>query len=305
MNTQANLNLLRVFYSLLNTKSTVGTAKALNVTQPAVSKQLNQLRELLQDPIICRYGSNNELTPKAESLRALVSETVGNLNSLFETQSFDPLSSDIHLNIATHSAIIRGGLSNILGSLHLEAPKLSVDFIPISERVEKRFNKGLIDLYIGPLPIKADIPLEMLKVITHPVCCFMPKNHPLALSTKPNDTLSVDDLKQYTFTKDRAGFSNTSECAKYFKQLGITPKEPFSLMEGGSALTTIKGTNTLLIGAYDLSPEFRNDNELTSRSLPGDVPLLQLGMAWLRFKNTCPKHSWVRSRLLDLWAAGS
>ncbi|MCW7551401.1 LysR family transcriptional regulator [Endozoicomonas gorgoniicola] len=301
MNTQANLNLLRVFYSLLNTKSTVSTAKALNVTQPAVSKQLNQLRELLQDPLIFRYGSSNGLTPKAESLRGLVSETVGNLNTLFEGHSFDLLSSDIHLNIATNSAIIRGWLAGIIGSLHQEAPNLSVNFVPISEHVEKGFNKGLIDLYIGPLPIKADIPLEIMEVITQPVRCFMPKKHPLALSTDPGETLSVDDLKKYAFTNDRAGFSNTDECGKYFKQLGVTPKEAFSLMEGGSALTTIKSTSTLLIGAYELSPEFHRDNELTSRALPGNVPLLKVGLVWPKYKNACSKHSWFRKRFIELW----
>lgn len=301
MNTQANFNLLRVFYSLLNTKSTVSTAKALHVTQPAVSKQLNQLRELLQDPLICRYGSHNELTPKAESLRALVSEAVGNLNTLFEGQTFDLLSSEIHLNIATNSAIIRGGLSSVLGHLYQEAPNLSINFIPISERVERRLNKGLIDLYVGPLPIKAEIPLEIMEIIKQPVRCFMPAHHPLAQSTSPEDRLSIEDLRQHSFTKDRAGFSNTTDCARYLNTLGIVPKEQFSLMEGGSALTTIKNTNTLLIGSYDLSYEFHNDDELTSRSLPGDVPQQKMGLAWPKYKNTCAKHSWFRKRLVELW----
>lgn len=301
MNIQANFNLLRVFNSLLNTKSTVGTAKEMNVTQPAVSKQLNQLRELLQDPLVCRYGSNNELTPKAESLRALVSETVGNLNTLFGGQSFDPGTSDIHLNIATNSGIIRGGLSNILGMLQKEAPNLFVTFLPSTERLEKRLNRGLIDLYVGYLPIKADIPLDSMDVITLPVRCFMPKHHPLALKTSATESLSIDDLKQYSFTKDRAGFSNTIEYANYFKTLGFTPKEQFSVMEGGSALTTIKSTNTLLIGAYNISSDFHGDSDLTDRALPGVVPELKLGVAWPKYKNSCSKHSWFRKRMIDLW----
>ena len=301
MNTQANLNLLRVFYSLLNTKSTVGAARELNITQPAVSKQLSQLRELFQDPIICRQGNHNELTPKAESLRAQVSEAVGCLNTLFENRNFDPLTKNFHLNIATDSGIIRGGLSDMLSTIHGEAPKLSVTFLPSSDRLEKRFNKGMIDLYIGHLPVKADIPLEEVVIVRQPVRCFMSTHHPLAISTGPDETLTPDDLQKYTFVRDRAGFSSTSCYENYIKELGIVAKEQFSVLEAGSALTTVKGTSSLLIGAYHLTPEYRNDIFLTSRKLPGNVPCTQLGLVWPTYKHYCHKHNWLRERIMELW----
>lgn len=301
MNTQANLNLLRVLYSLLNTKSTVGAAKELNITQPAVSKQLNQLRELFQDPIICRYGSHNELTPKAESLRVLVSETVGNLNTLFENRHFDPSTSDFHLNIATDSGIIRGVIADILATIHTETPKFSITFLPASDRLVRRLNKGMIDLYIGHLPIKADIKLEEMVVVKQPVRCFMSTHHPLAKTTSPDEILNPEDLQKYTFICDRAGFSNTPDYDKYIKGLGIVAKEQFSVLEAGSAMAAAKNTSTLLIGAYHLSPEYRNDILLTSRKLPGDVPCSKLGLAWPKYKNYCQKHGWVRERITELW----
>jgi DNA-binding transcriptional LysR family regulator len=44
-----DLNLLRVFDAIFQTRSVTVAASNLHLTQPAVSKQLNRLRELLDD----------------------------------------------------------------------------------------------------------------------------------------------------------------------------------------------------------------------------------------------------------------
>jgi len=45
---QLDLNLLRVFDAIFQTHSVTAAAMNLHLTQPAVSKQLNRLRELLE-----------------------------------------------------------------------------------------------------------------------------------------------------------------------------------------------------------------------------------------------------------------
>jgi len=49
-----DLNLLRVFDAIFQTRSVTIAASNLHLTQPAVSKQLNRLREVLEDPLFVR-----------------------------------------------------------------------------------------------------------------------------------------------------------------------------------------------------------------------------------------------------------
>ena len=49
-----DLNLLRVFDAIFQTRSVTIAATNLHLTQPAVSKQLNRLREVLGDPLFVR-----------------------------------------------------------------------------------------------------------------------------------------------------------------------------------------------------------------------------------------------------------
>ena len=49
-----DLNLLRVFDAIYTTHSVTIASSTLHLTQPAVSKQLNRLREIFEDPLFVR-----------------------------------------------------------------------------------------------------------------------------------------------------------------------------------------------------------------------------------------------------------
>ena len=63
-----DLNLLRVFDAVWQTRSVTVAASNLHLTQPAVSKQLHRLRELLEDPLFVRTNDGMAPTPRAEAL---------------------------------------------------------------------------------------------------------------------------------------------------------------------------------------------------------------------------------------------
>src|SRR5258708_39966848 len=60
-----DLNLLRVFDAILQTRSVTTAASNLHLTQPAVSKQLNRLREVPEDPLFVRTNDRMAPTPLA------------------------------------------------------------------------------------------------------------------------------------------------------------------------------------------------------------------------------------------------
>lgn len=59
---------LRTFVDLSKTKSFIGTAKSLHMTQPGVSQHLNKLEEYFDAKLVTRHGKQFELTNAGEKL---------------------------------------------------------------------------------------------------------------------------------------------------------------------------------------------------------------------------------------------
>ena len=65
---KADLNLLVALHVLIEERSVSKAATRLHVTQPAMSKTLNRLRETFDDPLFARSKRGIQPTPRAEAL---------------------------------------------------------------------------------------------------------------------------------------------------------------------------------------------------------------------------------------------
>ncbi|GAL17965.1 transcriptional regulator LysR family [Vibrio maritimus] len=90
MNNKTNLNLLYTLQVLLSEQHVSRTASRLNLTQSAVSRQLSQLREIYQDPLLVRDGSHYVLTPRAVELSEELEQLLDNIHRVLGGQDFDP-----------------------------------------------------------------------------------------------------------------------------------------------------------------------------------------------------------------------
>ena len=73
---KVNLDLLPVLHELLRTKSVTRTAQSFNMTQPAVSRALRQLRGALDDQLLVSSGRTAHLTDRAETLAGPLARTL-------------------------------------------------------------------------------------------------------------------------------------------------------------------------------------------------------------------------------------
>lgn len=88
-----DLNLLHVFDTIYREGSLTRAAKALHLTQPAVSHSLSRLREHFDDPLFSRQGNQMVPTPIArrflESMRPGLTQIQSAVNQF---HAFDPAS---------------------------------------------------------------------------------------------------------------------------------------------------------------------------------------------------------------------
>jgi len=87
---QAALNLLIIFAVLAEERNITRAATRLLLSQPAVSRALQRLRDTFHDDLLIRTSSGYEPTPKGQRLVHELESTLPRLDRLLSGVEFDP-----------------------------------------------------------------------------------------------------------------------------------------------------------------------------------------------------------------------
>ena len=78
------LHLMNTFLAFAGAKNISDAANALGITQPAVTKHLQQFESLLPIPVFTQMGRKKALTPFGQELAKNIGQRIGNLSALIE-----------------------------------------------------------------------------------------------------------------------------------------------------------------------------------------------------------------------------
>ena len=127
-----DLNLLRVFDAIFQTRSVTIAASNLHLTQPAVSKQLNRLREVLDDPLFVRTNDGMAPTPRAEAIAGPIRKALNEVRFIVEQQlGFDPASSERTFRIFMSDVGQMVLLPKLLELIAREAPLVAIQTVQV------------------------------------------------------------------------------------------------------------------------------------------------------------------------------
>lgn len=146
---RVNLDLLPVLHELLRTRSVTRTARAFNMTQPAVSRALRQLRAAFDDPLLVAPGRNARLSDRAQALAGPLARALAELDGLLKPAGpFEPATEAVHLviNTADYVTLL---LAPILSEICArEAPQVVLEFVLVP--VRRAEDLAQVDFMIGP-----------------------------------------------------------------------------------------------------------------------------------------------------------
>src|SRR5467141_2969579 len=97
---QADLNLLVVFTAVAEERNITRAAKRLLLSQPAVSRGLQRLRDTFHDDLLIRSSSGYEPTPKGQRLLHELETSLPRLDRLLSGTEFDPAKEEALFRIA-------------------------------------------------------------------------------------------------------------------------------------------------------------------------------------------------------------
>jgi len=135
--------------ALLREHSLTRAASELDVTQPALSKTLAQLRRYFSDPLLVRVGHRMEPTPKARQLQASIRAVLDRAALLrSESVTFLPRTSHRTFNFCVVDAGLLKLLPPLVERLLTEAPNMRLRVLQPRSSAPRTMARTLIVLAI-------------------------------------------------------------------------------------------------------------------------------------------------------------
>jgi DNA-binding transcriptional LysR family regulator len=146
---QADLNLLVVFTVLAEERNVTRAAARLLLSQPAVSRALQRLREMFHDDLLIRTSSGYQLTPKGQRLLQELALTLPRLDRFFSGSDFDPAAEDTTFRIAVTDHASHVLCPTICRTVLPEAGKVTFGFVPFHDETFDAIERGRLDLLLN------------------------------------------------------------------------------------------------------------------------------------------------------------
>jgi DNA-binding transcriptional LysR family regulator len=143
---QADLNLLVVFTVFAEERSVTRAATRLLLSQPAVSRALQRLREMFHDDLFVRTASGYELTPQAQRLLQELEVMLPRLDRLLSGSRFDPSVEQARFRIAATDNATSVIFPILCREVLPTAPKILFDFVAWRDDSLEELARGGLDL---------------------------------------------------------------------------------------------------------------------------------------------------------------
>ena len=169
-----NLNSLKMFLEVANSKSFLDASNKLFISQPAISKSMSKLEEDLGIQLFYRANKGITLTPSGETLYRYLQKTKDLLLSCERTLISMNDIEEGKIVIGVQSHIVRNYLMDKIANFRTNHPKMIIELVDMStnlliERLEER----KLDFVVDSSPI--DTVYNNVKI--EPICslntCFV------------------------------------------------------------------------------------------------------------------------------------
>ena len=187
-----DLNLVRVFTAIYETRSVSGAADRLFITQPSASYALARLRNETNDELFKRSRKGMEPTPTATQLYKVFKKSLTGIEkAVAETRVFSPETSRYKFRLALSDLGELLLLPKLIALFRNVAPHIQLEVVPVDvHRLDEWLLTGKIDAALCSRNESVSSAQRELMVYERYVC-LLNVDHP-----RIGETLSLDEYMQ-------------------------------------------------------------------------------------------------------------
>jgi DNA-binding transcriptional LysR family regulator len=292
-----DLNLLKLFESLVRERSVTQAGLRLGLSQPAASRALGRLRTMMGDRLVVRGKLGLELTPRGEMLAGPVTKLLDDARGIVSPAVFDPGSATGRITIAAHDHLSFMVLAGLMDRFERHAPALSLHIAPPAGDNVRLIEHGDADLALG---IFKALPGSFHRrgLYEDGMVCVARSDHPIV-----GDGLSLEryvSLRHVAVTISGMGESAVDIA---LSARGLTRHVALRVPHFLAGAMLVADSDMILTLPSRLARLLAKKLPLALLELPLQVAPLSPAMIWHERFHRDPAHVWVRQQLVDVVAS--
>lgn len=291
---QYDLNLLRTFLTVYETRSVTEASERLFVSQPSVSYNLSKLRKLFADPLFLRRQGTLEPTRRAKALYPEILDGIQLLDSVVRNaRQFDPQKTIRTFKLMMTDLGLMALFSYIVHAIQEQAPhaRIQVSLIDVAE-TEKLLRRGDADAAIAIPEFSTDV-VARDHLMDMPYVGVCASDHP-RLTEAP----TVEDL----ISEQRIHVSNTLGHHKLEETLvtaGLEESPTIALPTYSVVDETLMATECFCVVPLFLGDMFAKRSTIKKFRVPFQLEPGHVGLHTLRRVAPSPAITWLRKVIIE------
>jgi DNA-binding transcriptional LysR family regulator len=293
-----DLNLLRVFDSVMSEGSLTRAAEVLSLTQPAASHALKRLHDAVGEPLFLRTAFGMKPTARAQALWPQVRGALDALQHALAPEDFDPLSEEANFRIAMADATATLLAPQLVRAIQDQHALVNLRVMPLTTRDPRRLlQDGEADLAIGHFPEAiaalvaegAQAPLRHQHLHETHYVCVMRRGHPLAEVPLTLDVYCRAHHLLVSFSGRPHGLVDQALAA-----LGRQRRVVLTVNQFFTAGQVVLQSDLLTVLPLSFMAATGTPAQVVTRPLPLTLAPVAVQMVWPMRQNADPAHRWLR-----------
>jgi DNA-binding transcriptional LysR family regulator len=291
-----DLNLLVALHALLYFRNVTRAAEHVGISQPAMSRELRQLRQLFGDPLLVRVGREYRLTTLARDLAEPLGQVIASIEqAVAQRPSFDPAAETRSFTIGMTDYGVLLLLHPLIQRLGAEAPHISLHHHPTEADPAEMLNAGRADLVLEPREYLAPgFPSQVL--LEDRWVCAVWSGHPEVGKLLTRE--QFERLPRLAFGVGRSGPTSTAEL--HYQRLGVAGTVKTTVNSFALLPFLLHGTRLVALVQQRLAQRLQGVSDIRLIDPPVSIPPLVVTMFWSSVNDADPAHAWLRTTLADV-----
>lgn len=289
--------LLATFKAIYNSGGISAAAESQGITQSAVSKHLQKLREWFQDELFVRTAKGMKPTEKSINLIERIEHILQEVSILSEASHFDPSQLRGVFTIATTSEVSQYLTPGLLEKMSILAPKLRITIINLADDYSIReLEQGKVDLVIS---VNWHAPEQLIqrRLFSDHFVCLMHNDHLLASRELTAKSYANAAHVMVAPLGKEKGFID-----EQLIQLGLQRHVRLSVPDFSQLEPHLLYGEHIVTLPYRVALELEKKDNLTIKLLPFETPGFDYYLFWHRRFSNENTNRWMRELVTELLA---
>jgi DNA-binding transcriptional LysR family regulator len=291
---QADLNLLIVFAVFAEERNVSRAAERLLLSQPAVSRALQRLRDMFHDNLFVRTAEGYELTPQGQRLLQELEVMLPKIDRLLSGSSFDPTveQAAFRLAVTDHGAAI---LVPVLCREVLPAARrVKFDFVPWHRGSYEEVTHGSVDLAFASSTVEPPSALQSQSIYEEQFVCVADAKRRLPKSLTLEQYLNLEHISITILGGIQVSPDKPLAAMGYKRQVAI--HVPYF----EAAIRSVQGTNLVATIPSKFLAGIARNPAIKIVKPPPEIVGFRYVMTWHPRLNTDASHTWLRATMRQI-----